>query len=104
MILTPVRSLDRNSIGAEGAKHLSEGLKANKTLTRLEYAAAHHFPKCQHPLTFVFCLRSTLARSLHSNSIGDEGAKHISGGLKENKALTSLMYAAALRFPTVSAP
>ena len=32
--------MDSNQIGAEGAKHLAEGLKENKTLTSLEYAAA----------------------------------------------------------------
>ena len=38
------RSLTRNKIGDEGAKHLSEGLKENKTLTKLEYAATLPFP------------------------------------------------------------
>ena len=32
---TPTGSLTNNSIGAEGAKHISEGLKANKALTTL---------------------------------------------------------------------
>ena len=32
------RSLYYNSIGAEGAMHLAEGLKENKALTSLKYA------------------------------------------------------------------
>ena len=32
-------SLERNDLRPEGAKHLSEGLKANKTLQTLKYAA-----------------------------------------------------------------
>ena len=43
-----------NELGAEGAKHISEGLKANKALTKLEYAASLPFPYCQYPLTFDF--------------------------------------------------
>ena len=38
-----------NELGAEGAKHISEGLKANKTLTTLEYVAAHCFPTVSAP-------------------------------------------------------
>ena len=37
-------------------------------------------------------LRLTLAGSLEHNDLGSEGAKHLSEGLKENKALTSLKY------------
>ena len=40
---------------------------------------------------------------LYNNSIGAEGAKHLAEGLKTNKALTSLKYAAARPESTVSA-
>ena len=33
-----------NSLGPDGAKHLTEGLKENTTLIKLEYAAAYRFP------------------------------------------------------------
>ena len=36
VLSTLVCSLSVNEIGAEGAKHISEGLKENKTLTYLE--------------------------------------------------------------------
>ena len=35
--------MESNFLRAEGAKHLSEGLKENKALTFLKYAAAHPF-------------------------------------------------------------
>ena len=38
-------------LDAEAAKHLSEGLKENKSLTALKYAAASPPPYCQDPLT-----------------------------------------------------
>ena len=37
-------------MGVEGAKYIAEGLKENKALKELMYAAAHPFPYCQHPL------------------------------------------------------
>ena len=37
-------SLTGNFLDDEAAKHLSEGLKANETLTQLRYAAPRHFP------------------------------------------------------------
>ena len=41
-----VCSLYNNDIGPEGARYLSEGLKANGALTSLEYAAMRLFPYC----------------------------------------------------------
>jgi hypothetical protein len=38
-VIDLVGSLWGNRMGAEGAKHLSEALKANSTLQMLEYAA-----------------------------------------------------------------
>ena len=55
--------MSQNQIGAEGAKRLSEALKANSTLLKLKYAASPPLlpmhvlafaPKCQRPLTFAF--------------------------------------------------
>ena len=84
------RSLGNNSIKDEGAKHISEALKTNSTLATLRYVAAHLVPYCQYPLTCAFCSRSTLARSMRVNSIGPEGAKHISEALKTNSTLQTL--------------
>ena len=42
--MTPVHSLGLNKLDAEAAKYLSEGLKENKALTSLEYAASRRFP------------------------------------------------------------
>ena len=44
-------SLGSNHLGSEGAKHLSEGLKANGVLQPLEYAASRPVFDCQQPLT-----------------------------------------------------
>ena len=38
-------------------------------------------------------------RSLESNNLGSVGAKHLSEGLAQNKALTSLKYAAPCSLP-----
>ena len=110
--------MEFNSIGDEGAKHIAEGLKENTALTQLEYVTAHTL--CLHHslslLNVVLC--SLFARKrqqpltcpigfacrLQLNDVGPEGAKHLSEGLKENKALTSLEYAAAHRLPAVSSP
>ena len=87
------RSLYYNGIGDEGAKHLSEGLKENKALTSLKYAAAHvSLPSAALDVCASCVL--TLSCSMAYNDIGDEGAKHIAEGLKENKALTELKCAA----------
>ena len=45
-----------------------------------------------------FSLHSTLARSLNRNSIGAEGAKHVSEALKTNSTLQTLGYAAGIVF------
>ena len=46
----------------------------------------------------------SLARRLDGNKLGVEGAKHVADMLAVNKTLTSVEYAAARRFPTVSTP
>ena len=88
---TPARSLYENSIGAEGAKHISEALKTNSTLqtldlrgNRLDAEAAKHLSEGLKANTALTSL------DLYWNSLGDEGARHISEGLRANKALTSL--------------
>ena len=43
-----------NSLGAEGAKYISEGLAKNGALTSLKYAACRPFPYRQGPLTPLF--------------------------------------------------
>ena len=42
-----IRSLDANDMGAEGAKHLAEGLAKNRVLVTLEYAPPHPEPRPQ---------------------------------------------------------
>ena len=59
--------LTDNQVGDEGARALSEGLKANKTLEELY-----------------------LNGSLNRGNIGPEGAKYIAEMLKVNSPLTSL--------------
>ena len=68
---TLVCSLRFNKLDAEAAKHLSEGLQANKGLTSLEYARQSppsRLGSCQQPLTpvcyppFIACYKTTLAR------------------------------------------
>eukprot|EP00962_Isochrysis_galbana_P002850 scaffold787_cov115-Isochrysis_galbana.AAC.2 len=92
-------SLNDNEIGDEGAQHIGDALKINKTLTTLE---------CAHPLSHrpkPKCARFVVSRvrgsslfgphSLGSNSIGDQGAQHIGEALKINTVLTSLECALA---------
>ena len=60
IVLWFVCSLRDNYLEAEAAKYLGEGLRENKGLTALEYAACHHQPslfgKCQQPLSVLaFC-------------------------------------------------
>ena len=47
--MLPFGSLRSNNLDAEAAKHLSEGLKENKALTSLEYAASHCLPTVSTP-------------------------------------------------------
>ena len=94
-----------NELKAEGAKHLSEGLKANKALISLEYAALH--PKSlvlsaaydtYWPLTVDF---SRVIRRLDNNELCGlnfmgtgtytaEGIIKICEMLKVNTTLSSL--------------
>ena len=60
--MVPVRSLEDNRVGADGAKALSEALESNSALQTLKYAAAHPFPDCQHPLTPGLSLIGSLDR------------------------------------------
>ena len=83
---------------AEGAKHLSEALKANSSLKELKCAASPPESCSQQPLT----PRLRLPRSLWNNSIGAEGAKHLSEALKTNSTLKDLKCAAPARNPAVS--
>ena len=92
------RSLFYNDIGPEGAKAIGEALKTNQSLKELKYATSrpqlppsrrNRHEKCQQPLTPRF----TLVRSLRSNNLDAEAAKHLAEGLKENKALQTLEYA-----------
>ena len=41
--------MQSNQIGAEGAKHIAEGLKENTALTTLKYVASHHFATVRAP-------------------------------------------------------
>ena len=79
-----VCSLRGNDLNAEAAKYLGEGLRENKGLTALEYAACHQpslFGKCQQLLTLPF----TLACSLRNNGLGREGWCAIFAALRDNK-------------------
>ena len=88
------RSLRRNGLDAKAAEHLAAGLKENKALTSLGCVATRRMADCPPSIaadTRIF----TLARSLDSNELGPEGAKHISKALKTNSALKELQCAAA---------
>ena len=78
-------------LDAQAAKHFSEGLKQNKALTSLKYAASHCLPTVSTPR---HC-DGVLFGSLRYNRLNAEAAKHLSEGLKQNKVLTSLEYAAS---------
>ena len=49
--MTPVCSLEGNSVDPEGARALSEALKTNSSLKEPKYATARPESYCQHPLT-----------------------------------------------------
>ena len=78
-----------NGIGETGAKSLSESLKSNTTLTKLDLRGKDKRNKTQkrHPSTihsFLFLNTST------DNEIGDTGVKSLSESLKSNTTLTKL--------------
>jgi Ran GTPase-activating protein (RanGAP) involved in mRNA processing and transport len=114
-----LRSLTDNGIGPDGAKHLGEALVTNTTLKELRYAAPP-LPRSRKSqrLNLLLAAADTLIapsfnlfrpslsfraslRSLDSNKIGPDGAKHLGEALKVNKALTNLKYAAFRPNPTL---
>jgi Ran GTPase-activating protein (RanGAP) involved in mRNA processing and transport len=108
-----VCSLGGNDLKAEGAKHLCDALKVNKTLTKLMYAALHLTTLLSPARARLLLLaaadtlsapsfnlfrpslscRASLC-SLRNNIIGPDGAKHLSEALVTNTTLTELKYAA----------
>ena len=71
-----------NSIGLEGARRITEGLKCNRTLTALElYGDEEKKNKVD-----IFEERKIWT----GNNIGDEGVRLISEELKGNSTLTEL--------------
>ena len=88
-----VCSLSYNNLGADGAKHLSEGLAKNETLTALTYAAAHLDPLLLTLTALALCL--LLAHSLNSSALTKYGMDYsgfvqLAGALRQNGSLTSL--------------
>ena len=71
-----------NEIGEEGAKTLSEILKVNTTLTKLNLSCEKEERKRE-----IFERKEEW---MTDNKIGDEGAKALSEMLKVNTTLTSL--------------
>ena len=91
--------LGGNSIRDEGAKAIGEALLVNKSLTSIEYATPLEAPAAilsaapdtSGPASMLSaCLSACLLGSLYYNGIGDEGAKHLSEGLKSNSTLREL--------------
>ena len=75
-----------NQLDVEAAKHLSEGLKANKTLKTLRYADTRRCPTASATLTSSF---DSFIGSLGGNKLNVEGAKIMADLLKKNATLTS---------------
>jgi hypothetical protein len=76
-----------NSIGATGSTSLSESLKSNTTLTKLNLSSEDKRRQKRYPSTthsFSFLLIST------DNRIGETGATTLSESLKSNTTLTKL--------------
>ena len=83
----PIKSTG-NSIGETGATSLSDALKSNTTLTKLNLWREHKRDNTQmasinNPL-FSILIKST------GNNIGETGATSLSDALKSNAALTQL--------------
>jgi hypothetical protein len=79
-------SLEENEIGAEGARHIADALKINKTLTTLYLSGECTNCVCN---TFV-CMPTPDLCSYEDNYIGVEGARLIADALKVNVALTAV--------------
>ena len=77
-----------NDIGYTGATSLSDALKSNTTLTKLDLSGEHERNNTQmasisHPLFFTPINRT-------GNKIGERGATSLSDALKSNTTLTEL--------------
>jgi hypothetical protein len=84
-------NLSFNSIGAAGAKDLSAALKANSTLVTLSLMMNSIGAAGAKDLSAALKENSMLATlNLWNNSIGDAGAKDLSAALKENSTLVTL--------------
>ena len=71
--------MEDNSLGAEGAKYISEGLAKNGALTSLKHAACRPFPYRQDPLTLPLFLTKPHLFSSYSveyNNL-DDSAKEL---------------------------
>uniref|UniRef100_U3JP62 FISNA domain-containing protein n=1 Tax=Ficedula albicollis TaxID=59894 RepID=U3JP62_FICAL len=73
--------LQKNAIGAQGARKLAEALEQNCSLRELIPPV---MPRLAHPHTFPVCL------SLQSNSISSAGVTALTAALCSNKGLLSL--------------